>query len=75
MAKLSQTKKACSYIYLLLAYFILDLGPKLCIKLGKKKKYFHNLPYKPVLKWPFKTVVIEQLISRLPSEQKTGSCL
>lgn len=50
MAKLSQTKKACSYIYLLLAYFILDLGPKLCIKLGKKKKYFHNLPYKPVLK-------------------------
>lgn len=71
-AKLTYAVNYCRYIYVLLAYITLELDPKLCVKLGKKNS-FHALPYKPALKWLFKTVVNEQLVSRLSSEQKTSS--
>lgn len=48
---------------------LLELNPKLCVKLEKKN---HAWPYKPALKWLVKAAVIEQLVSRLSSELKTS---
>lgn len=67
-AKLSYAVNYCivsckQTTYLWLACITLELDLKLCVKLGKKFS-FHALPYKPALKWLFKTVVIEQLVSR-----------